>query len=130
MNRKRLCLVVAAVAVVVFSIGFSVVHKASPTFLAHPLLTMQARHAYPINARVRVADNVGSTMREYFSRHGMGRDDIGTIERYVVVTDSDGGSRLNLDIRQGSIFLHAVDPSFFEPLRLENQTGEEHTAHK
>ncbi len=69
-------------------------------------------------------------MRDYFAHHGMGRDDIATIERYVVVTDSNGGSRLNLDVRQGSIFLHAVDPSFFEPLRLANQTAEQHTARK
>jgi len=69
-------------------------------------------------------------MRDYFAHHGMGRDDIATIERYVVVTDSNGGSRLNLDVRQGSIFLHAVDPSFFERLSLANQTAEQHTAHK
>jgi hypothetical protein len=130
MNRKRLCLAVPVAAVVVFSIGFSVVQRVSPTFLAHPMLTIQAMHSYPINAHVRLADNVGSTMREYFAHQGMGRDDIGTIEKYVVVTDSVGGSRLNLDIRQGSTSLHAVDPSFFEPLRLANQTAEEHTAHK
>jgi hypothetical protein len=128
MNKKHLFLGVAVV--VVFFIGFSVLQRVSPTFLAHPLLTIQVRHSYPINARVRLADSVGSTMREYFARQGMGRDDIATIERYVVVTDSVGGSKLNLDIRQGSIFLHAVDPSFFEPLRLANQTAEQHTAHK
>jgi hypothetical protein len=128
MKNKYLCLAVAAV--VVFSIGFSVVRRVSPTFLAHPLLTIQAMHSYPINARVRLAENVGSTMREYFARRGMGREDIVTIEKYVVVTDSEGGSRLNLDLRQGSIFLHAVDPSFFEPLPLANQTAEQHTAHK
>jgi len=130
MNKKHLCLAVAVVAFVVFFIGFSVVQRVSPTFLAHPLLTIQAMHSYPINARVRLADDVGSTMRDYFAHHGMGRDDIATIERYVVVTDSNGGSRLNLDVRQGSIFLHAVDPSFFEPSRLANQTAEQHTAHK
>ena len=130
MNRKRLCLAVVAVAAVVFSIGFSVVQRVSPTFLAHPMLTIQAMHSYPINAHVKLADNVGSTMGEYFAHQGMGRDDIGTIEKYVVVTDSVGGSRLNLEIRQGSTSLHAVDPSFLEPLRLANQTAEQHTAHK
>src|ERR1700732_924676 len=104
MNKKRLYLAVAAV--VVFFPGFSVVQRVSPTFLAHPLLTIHAMHSYPIHARVKLAEGVGSTMREYFARQGMGRDDIATIERYVVVTGSDGGSRLNLELRQGSIFLH------------------------
>ena len=130
MNKKHFCLAVAVAAVVIFFFGFSAVQRVSPTFLAHPLLTIQVRHSYPINARVRLADSVGSTMRDYFARQGMGRDDIATIERYVVVTDSVGGAKLNLDIRQGSIFLRAVDPSFFEPLPLANQMAEQHTAHK
>jgi hypothetical protein len=127
MNKKYLCLAVAAV---VAFFGLSVVQRVSPTFLGHPLLTIQVMHSYPLNAHVRLADNVGSTMRDYFAHQGMGRDNIATIERYVVVTDSYGASRLNLDVRQGSIFLHAVDPSFFEPLRLADQTAEQHTAHK
>ena len=128
MNKNHLCL--GAAAAVVFFIGASVVQRVSPTFLGHPLLTIRAMRSYPINTRVRIADSVGLTMQQYFDRQGMSLNDIATIERYEVVTDSTGGSRLNLDLRQGSSLLRAVDPSFFEPVPLANQAGEPHTAQK
>jgi hypothetical protein len=137
MNKNHLCL--GAAAVVVFFIGASVVQRVSPTFLGHPLLTIRAMRSYPINTamrsyqintRVRIADSVGLTMQQYFARQGMRRNDIATIERYEVVTDSTGGAKLNPDLRQGSRLLRAVDPSFFEPEHLASQTGEPHTAEK
>ena len=130
MNTKCFCLTVAAAGVAVLLIWVVKVQRVSPTFLGHPWLTIQAMHSYPINARVRLADSVDTTMRNYFARQGMSRGDAATIERYVVVTDRDGSSKLNLDIRQGAILLHAVDRSFFEPLRLGREASDHQTAHK
>ena len=130
MNMKRLGLAVAAVAEVVLLIWVVKLQRVSPTFLGHPWLTIQAMHSYPIHGRVRLTDRVDSTMRKYFASQGMSRDDAATIERYVVVTDRDGSSKLNLDVRQGSILLHAVDRSFFEPVRTGHEAAAQQSAQK
>ena len=130
MNMKCLCLAVAVVAKAVLLIWVVKMESVSPTFLPHPWLTIQAMHSYPIHARVRLTDRVDSTMRKYFAGQGMNRDDAATIERYVVVTDRDGSSRINLDVRQGSILLHAVDRSFFEPVRTSHEAAAQQSAQK
>ncbi|MDP2598946.1 MAG: hypothetical protein Q8P49_03895 [Candidatus Liptonbacteria bacterium] len=122
MSRNAKWLFFSLIAVILaFFAGASAVenHVIPSTLVAHPVLTWQMMHRYPIGAEVLIADNADEDMVQHFAGLGWEKNPV-FFHTYVVDYTYEAGlenePRLNLVLDTGISQIPSVHPTWARSL--------------